>query len=185
MKSLKNKILIAMPSITDPMFSKSLIYIIEHDSHGASGFIINKKINKKEYDFQFNSNDDKYINLFKLSNHLFLGGPVQNKNCIAIHPSIYNSPNSLLISKNISITNIDFPFLKKIQSEKNIKHKIIIGYSGWSPGQIEKEISQGDWLAYKTTNKLIFNKEPKNSWIKVIKSIGIDDVANSNLGALA
>ena len=183
MKSLKNKILIAMPNITDPLFSKTLIYIIEHGNHGASGFIINKKINKNKYDFHPHFNNKK-INLLELSNHLFLGGPVLSKNCI-IHSSIYNSPNSILISKNISITNLDFLLLKKIQSEKDIKHKIIIGYSGWSPGQIEKEISQGDWLAYKSTNKLIFNKDSKTSWIKVIKSIGIDNVTNSEFGALA
>ena len=184
MKSLKNKILIAMPNITDPLFSKTLIYIIEHGNHGASGFIINKKIDKDKYVFHPQTNDNEKINLLELSNHLFLGGPVLSKNCI-IHSSIYNSPNSILISKNISITNLDFPFLKKIQSEKDIKHKIIIGYSGWSPGQIEKEISQGDWLAYKGTNKLIFNKDSRTSWAKVIKSIGIDNVANGNFGALA
>ena len=183
MKTLKNKIIVVMPSIIDPLFSKTLIYIVKHDNNGTSGLIINKKVNSNKHFFDSKNNED--ANLMKLSNHLFLGGPVISKNFIVIHPSIYNSPDSLLISKNISITNIDSFFLKKIQSKKNIKHKIIIGYSGWSPGQIEKEISQGDWLAYKGTNKLIFNKDSRTSWAKVIKSIGIDNVANGNFGALA
>tara|TARA_Y100001968_G_C19295694_1_gene686513 strand:+ start:376 stop:930 length:555 start_codon:yes stop_codon:yes gene_type:complete len=179
MGSLKNQILISMPHMNDLFFSKSVVYICEHNNKGAMGLIINKKFESPEWNQIFEKVLllDKSLKLIKTN--LFLGGPVLIENGIILHHSNYNSNKSLFVSDSICITSKKEVF-DDLQKTNDIPYKVMLGHSGWSPGQLEKEIKNGDWLLQNITSDFLFNIDSNQMWKQAASSLGID--LESSLG---
>ena len=179
MGSLKNQILISMPHMNDPFFSKSVVYICEHGNSGAMGMIVNKNLDTPELREIF----DKFFKVEKpfnmLKSNTFFGGPVLLEKGIILHHSDYSSPKSISISKSVSLTS-DEGALEDLKREEKVPFKLMLGHAGWSAGQLEREIENGDWLIQSTTSDFIFNLPPNQMWEYAAKSIGLD--INSSLG---
>ena len=162
MKTLKNKILISMPSMTDPLFKKSIVYLFEHDINGAAGVIINKDFNSslKQKNFQ-----KPYFN-----KEVLFGGPVLTKTGIVLHSTLSESTASTPLTKTLFFSN-NKDILRIINDAKNIQYRIIFGHSAWDSGQLENELKNGDWIAKSINNAFIFNKKLENMWIQALNSI--------------
>ena len=180
MGSLKNQILISMPHMNDPFFSKSVVYICEHGNGGAMGVIINKNLDAPGLREIF----DKFFKVGKSFNTIksstFFGGPVLLEKGIILHHSDYLSPKSISISKSVSLTS-DQGALEDLKREEKVPFKLMLGHAGWSAGQLEREIENGDWLIQSTTSDFIFNLPSNQMWEYAADSIGLD--INSSLGA--
>ena len=161
----------------DPLFEKTVIYICEHDKHGAMGLIINKKINKKDISFSNQENDKELIKVLN-ENNLFIGGPVLTNRILFLH-TIKKIAESISISKQVSVSS-DINTLKSVVSSSNHQYKLFLGHSGWSEGQLEREIENGEWLIQKSINSLIFEKKIDHIWGKATNSLGIEinDISN-------
>ena len=179
MGSLKNQILISMPHMNDPFFSKSVVYICEHGNSGAMGMIVNKNLDAPELREIF----DKFFKVEKSFNTIksstFFGGPVLLEKGIILHHSDYLSPKSISISKSVSLTS-DQSALEELKREEKVPFKLMLGHAGWSAGQLEREIENGDWLIQSTTSDFIFNLPPNQMWEYAARSIGLD--MDSSLG---
>ena len=179
MGSLKNQILISMPHMNDPFFSKSVVYICEHGNGGAMGVIINKNLDAPELREIF----DKFFKVEKSFNTIksstFFGGPVLLEKGIILHHSDYSSPKSISISKSVSLTS-DRDVLEDLRRKEKVPFKLMLGHAGWSAGQLEREIENGDWLIQSTTSDFIFNLPSNQMWEYAAKSIGLD--INSSFG---
>ncbi len=161
----------------DPLFEKTVIFIFEHDKHGAMGLIINKEINKKNISFLNQENDKELIKVLN-ENNLFIGGPVLTNRILFLH-TIKKMAESISISKEVSVSS-DIDTLKSIVSKSNLQYKLFLGHSGWSEGQLEMEIEKGDWFIQKSINSLIFEKKIDHIWDTVTSSLGIEinDISN-------
>ena len=162
-----------MPHIKDPFFSRSVVYICEHNANGAMGLIINKKLSDSDLDKVFNKVPTIDESSILPSSALYFGGPVMLENRIIIHHSSYSSPDSIFISKSISITSRQ-DILKGLKRVEKIPFKLMLGHSGWSEGQLEREIENGDWLIQDTTSDFVFNLPSKQMWEHAASSLGID-----------
>ena len=155
----------------DSLFKKTVIFICEHDKHGAMGLIINKEINKKDVLFSNQENDKGLIQVLN-KNNLFIGGPVLTDRILFLHTN-KNIDESISINKEVSVSS-DIDTLKSMVNTNNQQYKLFLGHSGWSKGQLEREIENGDWLIQKSINSLIFEKKIDHIWDKVTKSLGIE-----------
>ena len=155
MNTLKNHFIISLPHMRDLLFEKTVIFICEHDRHGAMGLIINKEINKKDISFSNQENDKELIKVLN-KNNLFIGGPILTDRILILH-TIKKIAESISINKEVSVSS-DINTLKSIASPSNHHYKLFLGHSGWSEGQLEREIENGDWLIQKSINSLIFEK---------------------------
>jgi len=184
MGSLKNQILISMPHMTDPFFSKSVIYICEHNQQGAMGIIINKQFKEPELKDIF---DKLYIGddaIHSFVNDIYFGGPVLLEKGIVLHDASHISNGTIALSKTISMTSTQ-DILKELQLTADIPFKLMLGHSGWSPGQLEREIENGDWLMQSTTADFIFNVQPDQMWEQAAGSLGIDLGPSMGMGGRA
>ena len=163
--------------MNDTLFKKTVIFICEHDKHGAMGLIINKKINKKDISFSNQENDKELIKVLN-ENNIFIGGPVLTDRILFLH-TIKKIAESISISKGVSVSS-DIDTLKSIVRTSNHQYKLFLGHSGWSEGQLEREIENGDWLIQKSINSLIFEKKTDHIWDKATNSLGIEinDIPN-------
>lgn len=155
----------------DSLFKKTVIFICEHDKHGAMGLIINKEINKKDVLFSNQENDKGLIQVLN-KNNLFIGGPVLTDRILFLHTN-KNIDESISINKEVSVSS-DIDTLKSMVNTNNQQYKLFLGHSGWSKGQLEREIENGDWLIQKSINSLIFEKKIDHIWGEATKSLGIE-----------
>ena len=172
MYTLKNKLLIAMPNMADPYFSKSVIFICEYNKNGAIGFIINKPINTMKI-LSSGIKDKFFKDLISQSKKIYFGGPV------SIHEAcILSSENVEDISFNANETvklSSDFELIKNILfDDKEFKNtKLLFGHSAWEKNQLDNEIKNGDWLVYDSL-EILFEKNPKTLWKDLIRLVGFD-----------
>lgn len=171
--SLRNHFLVAMPSLTDSSFARSVVYICEHSSEGAMGLIINQQLDIPAKAI-FDQLDLEYKN--KYGNRLiFDGGPVQQDRGFILHRTCEQSWESTVeIGEDISLT-ASKDILGDIAQGSGPKDSLItLGYSSWGAGQLEDELKQNSWLTIPADSAIIFNTDCAHRAEAAVSSIGID-----------
>ena len=153
-----------MPHMNDPFFSKSVVLICDHNSHGSMGVIINKKLDQEKSN---PLSDEEDLNNERV---IFFGGPVMVNFTLLLHDEKKLEDSSYKISDNLFLSNNNLPNKKIRISNK----KFISGYAGWSKNQLEKEIKNGDWIVQKARNDLIFGTDCEKIWNSAIELLGFN-----------
>ena len=184
MDSLKNHLLISVPHMNDDIFGRSVIYVCEHNLEGAMGLIINKPmedISFKDQKSINHLNSDYYENL-KMK--LYYGGPILVEKIIALHTNELKIESAISLNNKISISSGE-EIIRNIEKNINLNYKLFCGHSGWSPGQLEKEIENGDWLLQYSKTDLLFNLTAEKIWKNATESLGINIIDISNMSGSA
>ena len=160
-----------MPHLVDAYFSKSIIYICEHEHDGSIGLIINKNIsnNKSEYILK-----ESGLNSINPIPNIYFGGPVQMHRGLILHTCDYANYDSKVLSKHISITSNEQILSDLVNGCGPNKFRFTFGYAGWGESQLEREFENGDWLLLPASSGLIFDIPDNNKWEDAAKSFGID-----------
>ncbi len=171
MKGFSNHFIISMPHMNDPIFSKSLIYICEHDNDGAMGLIINKPM--------ISENAADIIQQTGLAQieplpDIYFGGPVNLEMGLILHDANYNIEGTLTISKSVALTSNKQIVLDLKNGGGPDEFRFSFGYAGWGKGQIEREIENGDWLLMPADDDFIFSIPNTDKWKKAASKFGID-----------
>ncbi len=182
-KAQTGSILIAEPFMVDPNFKRSVVAVCDYtEEEGTVGFVLNKplglQVNELITDFPSFEAD------------VYFGGPVQTDSIHYVH-----NVGDLLEKSTKVVDGVwwggDFEKLKfLIRSDMVQPHNIrfFVGYSGWSPGQLEEEMISGSWVVSDLDANYLFKSKPKKLWKQVLKNIGdthsviaqMPDVANWN-----
>lgn len=165
LKPDSGRILLAEPFMKDPYFKRSVVLLVEHNSSGSIGFILNKpmkiKLNDALHDFpEFNV-------------PVYMGGPVDPDKLHFIH-SIPDIEDSFQITKNL-FWGGHFEQIKEMVSANKISEwqiKFFIGYSGWTEEQLQNEIKEDSWLITKVNNEAVFQTPTKNLWSQELAKMG-------------
>ena len=153
-----------MPHLNDPFFSKSVVLICDHNSHGSMGIILNKKLDQKK------SNPEFDVETLSKERVIFFGGPVMVNFSLLLHDEKELEDTSYKIAENLFLSNNGLTNDKIRISNK----KFISGYAGWSKGQLENEIKNGDWIVQKARDDLIFETDCEKIWNNAIESLGFN-----------
>ena len=180
MNSLKNHFLISVPHMNDNIFENSVIYICEHNLEGAMGLIINKPMNNISFKNKKNIN---HINSDCFENSkmkLYFGGPILVEKTIALHTNELKIESAIALNNKISISSGE-KIINDVEKNINSNYKLFYGHSGWSSGQLEKEIENGDWLLQSFKIDLLFNLSAEKIWGNATESLGINIIDISNI----
>ena len=168
MNNLSNLFLINMPHLNhDPIFGQSLIYICEHNKEGAMGLIINKPLQKEQ-------STDILKEIGLCTQNVYFGGPVSPEKGFILHDVNYKKEETLLISNTAGISYSNEVLSDIKNGSGPTDYRLVMGYSGWDPKQLEKEVENGDWMIMPSSKKLIFSKTDKNKWNIAIKNMDIN-----------
>lgn len=171
--NLTGKLLLSMPSLDDERFYKTVIYICAHSSEGTMGIIINKKIDYDLYpDLLEQLGIDKPLGSKKL--YIRYGGPVESGRGFVLHSDEVIQKETLSIEKGVALTSTS-EFFEDLSKGKGPKNSILaLGYAGWGPGQIEKEILANSWMTLSADSSFLFDEEVTNKWYKAYNLLGVD-----------
>jgi putative transcriptional regulator len=166
-------LLIAMPAMGDPRFSRTVIYMCSHNAEGAMGLVINKPYPGLTFpnlltQLGIESTTDNNI-------IVRLGGPVETGRGFVLHSADFFIKDSTLpIDAGICLT-ATLDILKAIAAGKGPANAVLaLGYAGWAPGQLETEIQGNGWLHCPADPELIFGADTDKKYMKALDKIGID-----------
>ena len=161
----QGRILISEPLLNDSYFKRSVVFLTEHSENGSVGFVLNKPIDL--------TIQDVIKDFPEFDTQLYVGGPVGKDTVHYIHTLGELLPNSVHVKDNIYWGG-DFERLKELISEGMVDRsqiRFFLGYSGWSPQQLEGEIENNAWLISEVQGKWIMLPD-ENMWKEVLNSLG-------------
>ncbi len=178
---LDGQMLIAMPTMRDERFARSLIYVCAHSSDGAMGIVVNQPAaNIKFPDLLVQLDVIPSTDIIQLPRKagtvkVLKGGPVETGRGFVLHSEDFFIENSTLpIDKGVCLT-ATLDILKAIaQGEGPQSAVLALGYAGWAPGQLESEIQENGWLNCDADPELIFGADTEVKYEKAMRKIGID-----------
>ena len=171
-QSLRDHFLIAMPSLNDSYFSNTVTYICDHNEHGAMGVVINHftDISMTEIFIQLKIDHSQYTE----TSPVLMGGPVKQSQGLILHRNQGEWTSSLHITPEVTLT-ASRDILSALSKNEGPKGaQLILGYAGWSAGQLEQELSDNAWLTAPADANILFDTPVEERWSAVAKHIGVD-----------
>ncbi len=176
---LEGHFLVAMPGMEDERFSKAVIYICAHNAEGAMGFVVNQTQDLRFRDLLVQLDIIKHEDAIRLPERtlglpVHNGGPVERSRGFVLHSGDYTVESSMCVNNAVYLTaTIDI--LRDISNGIGPKRALmVLGYAGWTAGQLENEIAMNGWLTCEATPSLIFDHDVSNKYEAVLASAGID-----------
>ena len=178
---LDGQMLIAMPTMRDERFARSLIYVCAHSSEGAMGIIVNQLASNINFpDLLVQLDVIPAADLIQLPPRagevkVLKGGPVETGRGFVLHSADFFIENSTLpIDEGICLT-ATLDILKAIARGGGPNSALLaLGYAGWAPGQLETEIQENGWLHCQADKELIFGTDTDAKYNKALRKLGID-----------
>jgi len=172
--SLKNHFLIAMPSLTDPYFKQSVVYLCEHNEKGAMGFIINFPVKLTLQELLENVESISHNPDPPLLNPVFLGGPLELERGFVLHSPIADNSQSTKLNEQLMMSNSNAILSTLGTNNEPDKYMVTLGYASWDSGQLEEEMSNNHWLTIESQNDIIFNTPVEQRWSESLNLLGIN-----------
>jgi putative transcriptional regulator len=180
--NLTNHFLIAMPGLQDAVFSRSVVYLCEHNERGALGLVINKPCDidmKRLFE-----KVDLPLRREDLSNApVFQGGPVQTERGFVLHEhfsagldkpaeSVYAS--TMTIPGGLEMTTSK-DVLEALSSGAGPRKVLVsLGYAAWGEGQLESELSENSWLTVAASSSIIFDTPVAQRYDQALLLLGFE-----------
>ncbi|MDE2016430.1 MAG: YqgE/AlgH family protein [Hyphomicrobiales bacterium] len=184
---LGGKILIAMPGMGDPRFERAVVYVCAHSAEGAMGLVVNhpqKDLTVPELLVKLEIvPEDERIRLPAEVGRLGLrrGGPVDGGRGFVLHSDDFQVEGATLTVADRVCLTTTLDILRAIARGEGPRRALLaLGYSGWSPGQLEGEIRDNGWLVGEADPDLIFAADGGAVWPAALRGLGIEAAALSS-----
>ncbi len=174
---LADHFLIAMPSMLDPIFGGTVVYVCEHHAGGALGMIINRPT-----DMTMDVLFERLELSLEISPHgtspavqpVLFGGPVQVERGFVLHAPDDSFTSSLKVSGDVALTT-SRDVLEAVAEGRGPQRLIVtLGCAGWSAGQLEDEILRNGWLTVKADPSILFDTPIEARFVAAMHLLGID-----------
>ena len=174
LKANRGKLLISEPTLADSYFKRAVVLLTEHNDSGTVGFILNKRVEMRL---------NEAIEEFKEFNFpLYFGGPVKRDNLFYVHTLGNLIEGSMAISEGL-FWGGNFETLKDLILEGRATDKEVkffLGYSGWEPKQLQREMEEHSWFVSNSNKSLIMQDSDKEMWRQLMKAMGSEFAMLSN-----
>ena len=178
---LDGQILVAMPTMRDDRFTRTVIYLCAHSSEGAMGIVINQPAPHIDFgDLLVQLDvipDEKLIELPMRAGEVRVlkGGPVETGRGFVLHSADFFIKDSTLPIDNGICLTATLDILKAIARGQGPESAVLaLGYAGWAPGQLESEIHANGWLSCEADPDLVFRTRAELKYESALRKIGID-----------
>lgn len=172
-ETLEGKLLVAMPSMGDPRFERTVIYMCAHSPEGAMGLVINKAaehISFPELLTQLGIEAETDVEPIRVLS----GGPVESARGFVLHSDDYTQATTMEVGEHVALTaTVDI--LKAIAAGEGPRRCLFaLGYAGWGPGQLDAEIQANGWLHVDADPDILFSADLERKWTRAIAKLGFD-----------
>ncbi len=170
---MSGQLLVAMPSMQDNRFARTVIYMCAHNAEGAMGLVINRlagAVTLPDLLQQLGIDTPKS----GTDTRIHFGGPVETGRGFVLHSGEYRHESTLEIDDQVALTaTVDI--LQDIAKGCGPRRSLLaLGYAGWGPGQLDTEIHANGWLHVAPDEELVFDADLDSKWDRAIAKLGFD-----------
>lgn len=171
--NLTDHFLIAMPAMVDTFFSKTLVYIAEHNDQGALGVIVNRPIDMSLATLFAKIDIALEVESFG-ELPVFFGGPVQTDRGFVLHRPVGEWQSTLAVNQHVGLTSSRDVLQAVAHAGQPRDVMVTLGYSGWSAGQLEDELAQNAWLTVAADPHILFDLPYEDRLASAMETLGVN-----------
>lgn len=160
-----------MPQLLDPNFKRAVVLLVHHDADGTLGVVVNRSTDLpapelcESIEMEWPGDPEAYVDW---------GGPVQPETgWLLFEGSEAGSDDVRDVTTGISFSG-SLDLLRRMQGSSPERLRVMLGYAGWGPGQLETELAEGAWLVAPVDPQVIFDIDQEAMWGHVVRSLGIE-----------
>lgn len=170
---LENQMLIAMPGMLDPNFSRSVTLLCQHTDEGAIGITVNR-LSTFTLGEILDQLDIQCADEMVRKETVLEGGPVNRDRGFVLHTPMPGFESSLEISPEIMVTTSRDVLQSIADGSGPGRYTVALGYAGWGDGQLEEEMRQNAWLSVPADEEIVFELPVGDRWARAVANLGID-----------
>lgn len=168
--SLAPTLLLSMPQLHDPNFKQTVVLLCEHSDAGAFGLVLNRPT------------DTPAASAVQLEPPivmpseipLWAGGPVEPHRGWILMGDLPEDTDSLEVSDGVYLSTSPVLLRRLLEGPATRRARLLNGYAGWGPGQLDAELAASAWLTSDIEADLIFDTEASRMWEAAIRRLGAD-----------
>jgi putative transcriptional regulator len=165
-ESLKGQLLIASPSIHDPNFRRTVVYMTEHGDEGAMGLILNRAaettVGEAVPDLAWLAEDGDIVHV---------GGPVSPQSVVVLAEFEEPTLSALLVDEDLGFVPAEVDDADALAGALG-RRRVFAGHAGWGPGQLEAEMEEESWIVEPASRDDVFTDDPEELWSRVLRRKG-------------
>lgn len=172
-RSLAPALLLSMPQLTDPNFSRTVVLLCKHSEEGAFGLVVNRPLitsGRVVVNLEPPAETEREL-------EVWIGGPVEPHSSwvlVGHEPEHGEELRGMPIAHDMYLSTSPDLLRRLLEPAPPPRTRLIVGYSGWGPGQLEAELHESSWLMSDVDRNLIFNTPPERMWEAAIRRLGAD-----------
>jgi putative transcriptional regulator len=181
--TLAGKLLIAMPGLADPNFWRSVVLLGVHsDTDGAFGLVINRMLDVDLREILDELGEEAVEGELP---EVFAGGPVEPSHGFVLFERGDHevTDDEIRISDSLVVSGSTETLARLAHGSHDNRYFLLLGYSGWHPGQLEREIEDNSWVVAPLDTAIVFDVPVEERWAAALKSLGIDPGTLVDTGA--
>ena len=165
--------LLSMPQMQDPNFARTVVLLCDYGPEGAFGLVLNRPTELVASEMVRLDPPVARANQMPL----YFGGPVQQERGWILVPEAPQEPDYRTIRDGLYLTASAEVLRRVLESSPAPRARVLAGYAGWGPGQLDEELAQSAWLICDVHLDLIFDVDPGQMWDAAIRRLGADPSA--------
>lgn len=166
-------LLVSMPQMLDPNFARTVVLLAEYGSHGAFGLVVNRRMSEPAHEV---ITAEPPLDIRK-DVHLYIGGPVEPNRAWVLTRRRELDGDALEITDSVFLSAAPALIRHTLQTSPDPQVRIVIGYSGWGPGQLDDELAESAWLMAPVQPDLLFETPVDQMWETAIRRLGAEPSA--------
>jgi len=172
-RTLAPALLLSMPQMADPNFARTVILLCKHNDDGAFGLVVNRPLVTTG---RVIVNSDPPVETDR-ELEVWVGGPVEPQTSWMLVGDYEEHAGRGHICDGLYLSTSPHRLSRLLEPNPPPRTRLIFGYSGWGPGQLEFELQQSAWLLSDVNADLIFSTPPDRMWEMAIRRLGADPAA--------
>ena len=169
---LNGQFLVATRNMGDPRFAETVIYMVQHDAGGAMGLVVNRAIGSGPLAKLLQGLDIEAAGI-EGDIRLHYGGPVETGRGFVLHSGDYRGDDTVRLPGGVSMSGM-LEVLKAEAAGAGPKRALfLLGYAGWSPGQLENELKRHDWVTAPADIEIMFDSAEETKWDRALSGAGL------------
>jgi putative transcriptional regulator len=171
--SLRTRLLVATARLRSPLFGQTVILLAAHDRDGAFGLVVNRPMDRVPWADLLERLGIEAPQAEGRA-RLFYGGPVQPGRLFVLHSGNASGDDAEAVTDAIALSTGGRVLSDLAAGRGPERSRILLGYAGWGPGQLDREIRRGDWFTIANDPRLVFDPDPAGTWQDARARRGID-----------
>ncbi|HTO13607.1 MAG TPA: YqgE/AlgH family protein [Candidatus Binatia bacterium] len=166
-RTLTGRLLVATDKMNDTRFERTVLYVVRHDAEGALGLVVNLPLGEVPF--------ERALGPLGLevppgsgSVRVHWGGPVNERRGFVLHTPEWTGEGTVVVDAHFALTE-DPRALQAMARGAGPKRALFcLGYAGWAPGQLDREMTTGAWGVAIADERLVFEMDPQQKWIEAM-----------------